>query len=84
MIRRPRPKLAVWAALAIVGAAYITRSVVIRGGDFRPDLPLDALVAVLLLAALGLVAWMRNDEMARERVDNSAEERDSEHGQPGD
>jgi hypothetical protein len=59
MIPRPRFRLPVWAAVAIVAAAYVLRSVVLRGGDFRPDLPADAVVAVVLVVALPLVVWAR-------------------------
>ncbi len=46
MISRPRFRLPLWAALAIVMAAYALRSLLMRGGDFSPDLPGDAIVAI--------------------------------------
>jgi hypothetical protein len=53
-----------WAAVAAVAAAYSLRSIV-RGGDFRPDLPIDAiLLAVLgvLVAARVLIARWTDEE----------------------
>jgi len=52
-VLRPSIRLPLWAALAIVGAAYVLRSVVIRGGDFSLS-PLDLLVVALF--AFGALA----------------------------
>jgi len=68
-----------WAAFAIVGAAYVARSA-LRGFDFRPDLPMDAILLVLLLVAVGLVAWVRADDARRdaeERPDEGDNDRDT-------
>jgi len=62
VIPRPRFRLPVLAALAIVAIAYAVRSVLLRGGDFSPDLPGDAIVAVIVVAAAGLVAYSRHRE----------------------
>jgi hypothetical protein len=45
----------VWAAVAAVAAAYALRSI-IRGGDFRPDLPIDAIL-LAILAVLIAARW---------------------------
>jgi hypothetical protein len=64
----PEVRIPTWAAVAVVGAAYVIRAVFVRGGDFRPDLPTDLIVAALLAALLGLRAalrrsgWDRPDE----------------------
>jgi hypothetical protein len=51
-----------WAAVAVVAAAYVVRSL-IRGGDFRPDLPMDAiLAAVLVCLVIVRVALARSAE----------------------
>jgi hypothetical protein len=42
----------------ILAAAYVVRSVM-RGFDFRPDLPLDAVAIALIALVLGLVAYSR-------------------------
>jgi len=46
---RPRMRMPMWAAVAVVAAAYLVRSS-LRGWDFRPDLPMDAIVLALLVA----------------------------------
>jgi hypothetical protein len=38
-----------WAAVAVVAAAYALRSL-LRGWDFRPDLPLDAILGACFAA----------------------------------
>ena len=42
-----------WAAVTIVAAAYAVRSG-LRGWDFRPDLPIDAVIATTLVALVAL------------------------------
>jgi hypothetical protein len=42
-----------WAAVAIVAAAYMARSA-LRGWDFRPDLPVDAVLATTFVALIVL------------------------------
>ncbi len=44
-----------WVAAAIVAAAYVARSA-LRGWDFRPDLPMDAVLAAILIGLL-VVRW---------------------------
>ncbi|MDZ4169102.1 MAG: hypothetical protein U1E26_05555 [Coriobacteriia bacterium] len=68
MLPRPRIRLPLWAALAIPGAAYVVRSLVIRNGDFSPDMPGDLIVAIIIIAALILVGQARasNGEEATE------------------
>jgi hypothetical protein len=48
-------RMPLWAAVAVVAAAYVLRSA-LRGWDFRPDLPIDAVLAVTLVA-LVLLRW---------------------------
>lgn len=50
---RPRVKMPLWAAVAIVAAVYAVRSG-LRGWDFRPDLPIDAVIATTLVALVVL------------------------------
>ena len=59
-----------WAALAACGAAYVIRAA-LHGFDFRPELPLDAVIAVMLAAVLLAVGYLRADDARRD-----AEERD--------
>lgn len=65
----------IWAAFAIVGVAYVARSVM-RGFDFRPDMPMDAILLVLLVVAVGLVAWVRTDDARRDAEENHHDEDD--------
>jgi len=55
----PDVKLPTWVAVAVVAAAYVVRAVLVRGGDFRPDLPLDLVIAALLAGLLALRAGLR-------------------------
>jgi hypothetical protein len=50
---RPRLKMPMWAAAAVVAVAYVARSG-LRGWDFRPDLPIDAVLATTLVALIVL------------------------------
>lgn len=68
MIPRPGFTLPIWAALAIPGAAYLVRSV-IRGMDFRPVLPDDLIVLVVLAVGTVAVIWSRA-ERSRETVED--------------
>ncbi|MDO8915358.1 MAG: hypothetical protein Q7W16_04670 [Coriobacteriia bacterium] len=52
---RPRLKMPMWAAVAVVAAAYAARSA-LRGWDFRPDLPIDVVIATTLVALVVLRA----------------------------
>lgn len=56
---RPRIRLPLWAAVALPAAAYVVRSLM-RGGDFRPDLPSDALAYTLLALVIFAVAIARS------------------------
>lgn len=59
MTPRPRVRLPLWGALAIVGVAYLVRSLVLRGGDFALDMPSDAMALGAIGAGIALVAWAR-------------------------
>lgn len=72
MLPRPRIRMPLWAAFALVGLAYLVRSIM-RGFDFRPDLPIDAVLLLLLVIVVGLVAWVRSDD-ARRDADEQAQE----------
>lgn len=56
---RPRFKLPLWAALVIPALAYLVRSLVVRNGDFAPDMPQDLIVFGVLTGVIILVAWAR-------------------------
>ena len=77
MIPRPSLRLPIWGALAIIAAAYLLRSVVVRGGDFSLQLPDDAIAFVALGIAVAFVAWVRHD---RRRHERTQEEQDDEFG----
>lgn len=65
MMPRPHFRMPLWAALAIAAGAYVVRSAM-RGLDFHPDLPSDAIVLVILLTLVGLVWWLRADDARRD------------------
>jgi hypothetical protein len=56
---RPRLRIPLWAALLVPSAAYVVRSVIVRGGDFTVDIPGDIVAFVVLLAAVLAAAWVR-------------------------
>ena len=58
MILRPRFRLPLWAVLAIAGAAYLLRSVLLRAGDFRVDRA-DVVVFAVAIAAIPLAYLAR-------------------------
>ena len=60
MLPRPRVRIPLWSAVAIVAAAYLVRSFV--RGSLRPDLPLDAVVVVALAVVVGIVAVARSSD----------------------
>jgi hypothetical protein len=47
-------RIPLWAALALPAAAYLVRSLVIRGGDFAPDVPQD--IIALVVFTVGVTA----------------------------
>jgi hypothetical protein len=63
---RPRMRIAWWAAVIATAAAYAFRALFVLGGDFRPQMPADALIGgvlVVLLVARALVArWAARAE----------------------
>jgi hypothetical protein len=78
MLLRPRIRIPLALAVAIVAAAYIARSAM-RGFDFRPDMPVDAIAAALFLLVLGTVAYLRHEarvgggtDEGGDRADDSA------------
>jgi hypothetical protein len=59
VIPRASFRLPLWAALAIAGAVYVVRSLVLRDGDFAPDVPGDVIALVALVVVVGIVAAAR-------------------------
>lgn len=58
MLPRPRFRLPIWAAFAILAAIYVGRSA-LRGFDFRPDMPVDIVVVVAFLVLVAVVTHVR-------------------------
>lgn len=69
----PNIKLPLWAAIAIPAAAYLYRSVV-RGFDFRPDLPADGLAFALYVLVLAIVVVGRRAQRAHELEQKARDE----------
>lgn len=65
MIPRPSIRIPLWAALAIVGAAYLVRGFALRGGDLSPDMPEDIVAFALVAVAVGVV-WTARVHAAKE------------------
>ncbi len=72
MLPRPRFRIPLWAAVAVVATAYCVRSVS-RGLDFAPDLPSDLVVLVALVVVTALVGWLRADDARRDASDSDVE-----------
>lgn len=68
MLPRPAFRMPLWLAVALAAGVYVTRAVV-RGFDFRPDMPADAIVGVAFLLVLAIVAYVR----WRTRADEAGE-----------
>lgn len=73
----PNIKLPIWLAALIPAAAYVYRSIV-RGYDFRPDLPVDALVLGMFVTLLAVVYVGRRARAQYEREEHEAAEDDRE------
>ncbi|HET6498549.1 MAG TPA: hypothetical protein VFH17_05825 [Coriobacteriia bacterium] len=73
---RPRFRLPIWAAVALVIAAYIGRSAM-RGWDFTPDLPGDIIAYGLFLLVV-VAVWSARARAARERDEELSQEMQSE------
>jgi len=61
VIPRPRVRLPVWVAIAVVCVAYLVRSLILRGGDFSLDVPSDIIALTVVVIGLALVAWARRE-----------------------
>jgi len=59
MLPRPRFRLPLWAAVAIVAGVYVVRAVM-RGMDFHLDWPADGVALGLFAAVVVMVAYVRN------------------------
>jgi hypothetical protein len=70
MLPRPRIRMPLSVAVAVVVAIYVVRSAT-RGFDFRPDLPIDAVVGVAFLFVLGVVAYLRHEGPVHEAPEDS-------------
>jgi len=72
---RPRFRLPLWAALAITAAAYLVRSLM-RGYDFRPDMPADAFALAALAVVVALVGWIRSQPESHEPEERPGQDPD--------
>jgi len=77
-VLRPTLRIPLWAAAGLPVAAYVLRSAN-RGWSFRPDLPQDTVVGLLLLALIAVVAWTRRSVGPDETGDGLPHEVDDQH-----
>lgn len=78
---RPRIRIPLWAAAALPAAAYVFRAI-LRGFDFRPDLPMDAVAfggLALLMLTVGVARRLASASDQRhqaltEKMDHSDSE----------
>jgi hypothetical protein len=71
-----------WAAVAIVAAAYVLRSIM-RGFDFSPDLPIDAILLgafAVLLAIVGVARSLTAADHPDDAVDDKVDNEDDDSG----
>ena len=80
---RPAVKLPLWAAITIVIAAYLARSA-LRGFDFTPDMPLDAIIAAAVIFMVAVRRWSAGGTPADESRDDDADDIDDEDAERGD
>jgi hypothetical protein len=79
----PSWKLPSWAAVAIVAAAFVVRAG-LHGWDFRPQLPVDAIIVVALVAILTLRWFLRRQGWDAPEPDGSARVDGAASGGDGD
>ena len=60
---RPRMRIPLTAAVGIPAAAYVLRAA-LRGWDFSPDLPADAILGVALVVLVAAAWWLRRSSAA--------------------
>jgi hypothetical protein len=76
----PDIRIPLWAAVAIVAAAYFVRSIS-RGFDFSLDLPVDAIVLGGFTVLLVIVALARRATSSDDGEDSLPQQMESEHDQ---
>lgn len=76
----PRIRLPLWLAIVLPLAAYAYRSIVQRGGDWRPDLPLDVILIAMLVLLIAGVGWMRAASAKYPHDEAPEEEEREDHG----
>jgi hypothetical protein len=85
-VLRPRLKMPMWAAVAVVAAAYVLRSF-LRGWDFRADMPIDAVLGAALVVLL-LLRWRLSAATGTDEPDTHGGEQVHQHDdapdQPGE
>ncbi|MDO9556806.1 MAG: hypothetical protein Q7J82_04415 [Coriobacteriia bacterium] len=74
---RPSLKMPLWAAVALPAAVYAFRGV-LRGMDFAPDLPGDAVALGLWLIAL-ILATLTRSASSDDRRDQLPDEMNDKH-----
>lgn len=67
-----------WLAVVLPVAAYVVRSA-IRGFDFKPDMPVDAIVLALYAFVLAVAYFSRRAAAKEAEHDADAEEHEEHH-----
>jgi hypothetical protein len=81
VLPRPHIRMPIWVAFALAAVAFVIRGVM-KGFDFRPDMPMDAIVLAMLVAVVAMVAWTRANDTQPDRDLPAAHECDKETKDP--
>jgi len=82
-VLRPRVRIPLSAAVGLPAAAYVLRAAV-RGWDFAPDLPADAILGIVLVVFVASAWWVRRSSAAKESDGELTSEVHDEHGRERD
>lgn len=76
-------KIPLTAAVGIPAAAYVLRAM-LRGGDFSPDLPADAILGAALVVFVAAAWWLRRSSPPDGASNDPPDDAYDEHSDEGD
>jgi len=82
-VLRPRVRIPLSAAVGIPAVAYILRAA-LRGWNFAPDLPADAILGIVLSVFVASAWWIRRSAATKEPGGELPPEVHDEYGSEGD